>query len=48
MITVAPALAHVACRTSDGMAHAVSWIHGYGPRPTQPSIVLNTPVGLAS
>ena len=48
MITVAPAADHVASRTIDGIAHVWSWNHGYGPSPTQPRIVLNVPVGLAS
>ena len=48
MITVAPAFDHVASSTIDGIAHVGSWIHGHGPRPNQPRIVLNVPVGLAS
>ena len=47
-MTVAPAADHVASRTTDGIDQAGSWIHGYGPNPTHPSTVLNTPLALAS
>ena len=47
-MTVAPALAHVDSSTSDGSALLGDCSQGYGPRWTQPRIVLNTPVGLAS
>ncbi|CPU65829.1 Uncharacterised protein [Mycobacteroides abscessus] len=43
---VPPAPVHVAASTSEGIAVEASWSHGYGPSPTQPRIVLNTPVGL--
>ncbi len=48
MITVAPAFAQVDSSTSDGIAVLADWSHGYGPRPIQPRIVLNTPSELAS
>ena len=34
--------------TIDGIAVAASCSHGSGPSPTQPRIVLNTPLGDAS
>ena len=40
-----PAAAQVASSTSDGIAWVASWIHGCGGMPTQPRIVLKTPVG---
>ena len=48
MITVAPAPAQVAYSTIEGIAHVGVRIHGNGPSPNQPRIVLNVPVGLAS
>ena len=42
---VPPALAQVDSSTSDGIAWVVDWIHGCGPIPTQPRIVLKTPPG---
>ena len=47
-MTVPPAAAQVASSTSDGIAVAALWSHGWGGMPNQPRIVLNTPVGLAS
>ena len=48
MITVAPAAAHVASMTIDGIALVAFWSHGSGPSPIQPRIVLKTPFGPAS
>ena len=45
-MTVPPAAAQVASITSDGIAQEASSSHGTGPRCTQPSTVLKTPVGL--
>ena len=47
-MTVAPAVAQVASRTSEGMAVAALWSHGCGSTPNQPRMVLKTPVGLPS
>ena len=47
-MTVAPAAAHVASRTSDGIAHVALLSHGNGPSPNQASTVLNTPSGRGS
>ena len=48
MITVPPAFAQVDSSTSDGIAWLCDWIQGCGPIPTQPRIVLKTPLGPAS
>ena len=47
-MTVPPAAAHVASSTSAGIAVDADSSHGTGPRPTQPRMVLKTPVSSAS